>query len=554
MNAGRVRARSSLCLFRTSLLVVLLAAASVAHAQTILCGNISGTWKPSGNPYIVTCDCTVPAGQTLTIQPGVEVWIAENMSLTVNGVIQAVGTPTQRITFQAPIASQYWSKIYCINTAATNRFKYCDFRNADTALWLRIYPERGGSDTMNIEIMNCSFSNCITRSIFGESLGSSRMYGLSVFEADATLNVTVNNCVFTAAVEGCRIAISGEKHPQLYPGYGYAYPRIAGNLFKGLSGSAFLMSVGSYAGGGSPLFVNNTISDCSVGVDSQAPWDARILDNIFVGTTTAVKTVGALSREVNYNCFHANMTNFVGYEPSYGAVIIKNRNGTDCDLHFNIFQDPLFAAAGDLRLASNSPCIDAGTPDAAFADVCFPPSLGTEYPDLGAYGGPTAYGWPLPCTSPSITAQPQRQSGCLGYSASFSVTATGTEPLSYQWLRDDTPLAGQTGATLNLANLQYADAGLYSVIVSDSCGSVTSAPAALAVFDACVDIHMYAGLNITGQAGQTYLIKYTTDPGNPDLNTWTPLATNTLAGTSWFYLDMDSPFSPKRFYGVKLAP
>ena len=109
-----------------------LGLASAASAQTMVSGNISGTWSPSGNPYVVTDNATVPAGQTLTIQPGVTVWIAENVSITANGLIQAVGTPTQRITFQAPIASQYWSNIYCLHASGTNRFKYCDFRNADT--------------------------------------------------------------------------------------------------------------------------------------------------------------------------------------------------------------------------------------------------------------------------------------------------------------------------------------------------------------------------------------------------------------------------------------
>jgi hypothetical protein len=80
---------------------------------------------------------------------------------------------------------------------------------------------------------------------------------------------------------------------------------------------------------------------------------------------------------------------------------------------------------------------------------------------------------------------------------------------------------------------------------------VTSAPAALIVNDACVDIHMYAGLNIAGQSGQTYVLKYTTDLNSTNFATWTPLATNTMGASPWFYLDMDSPFSPKRFYGVK---
>ena len=375
--------RLSICL--------LCMAAFTANAQTPVCGDIYGTWAPAGNPYIVTCDATVPSGQTLTIQPGVTVWIGENVSITANGLIQAVGTPTQRITFQAPITSQYWSNISCLHASGTNRFKYCDFRNADTALRMRIY---GGNDTMSIEIMNCSFSNCVSRGIYGEAQGAAG-FG---WRQSATLNPMIKNCVFNSTGNGCEIQIYGTYYSAgQYDSYefGYASPRLIGNIFNGLTGAAFLMSAGSYAGSGSPIFINNTIVNCRVGVDSQAPWDARVQDNIFVGTTNAVKTSGSLSRSIGYNCFSANATNFTGYPSTYGNWIIPNRNGTLSDLSYNFEQDPLFVSASDFHLQADSPCIDAGTPDWAFSDMCFADwvSQGTSYPDLGVYGGPDAANW-----------------------------------------------------------------------------------------------------------------------------------------------------------------
>jgi hypothetical protein len=53
--------------------------------------------------------------------------------------------------------------------------------------------------------------------------------------------------------------------------------------------------------------------------------------------------------------------------------------------------DPQFT--NDFHLATNSPCIDAGSPDWAYTDMCFPPSQGTNYPDMGAFGGPDACNW-----------------------------------------------------------------------------------------------------------------------------------------------------------------
>ena len=59
----------------------------------------------------------------------------------------------------------------------------------------------------------------------------------------------------------------------------------------------------------------------------------------------------------------------------------------------NIDQNPLFTAPDDFHLTTTSPCIDAGNPDPTHDDACFPPSLGTQRNDMGAYGGPLACGW-----------------------------------------------------------------------------------------------------------------------------------------------------------------
>jgi hypothetical protein len=373
----KAQAASTLCLALFALLVL----ASTARAQTLVSGNISGTWTPAGNPYIATDNCTVPSGQTLTIQPGVIVWIGENLSINAIGLIQALGTPSQRITFQAPISSQYWSNIFVIHQSETNRFKYCDFRNVQTAISMGVY----GNSIMNMEIMNCTFSNCVSQAIYGQSTG---IYG----SGDATLRATIKNCVFTGGTNGCVVLVSGQSG-SFGVNPGYANLIIIGNIFQNLTGTAFLMEIGINAGAGNPVFLNNTIVNCWGGVNATDPWDARVQDNIFVGATNAVKVSGALTRAVSYNNFYGNATNFTGLPANYGQVIFANRNGTPSDLLYNIFQDSKFVATDDLHLQSNSACIDAGTPDWAFTDMCFPPSQGSGFPDLGAYGGPDACSW-----------------------------------------------------------------------------------------------------------------------------------------------------------------
>jgi hypothetical protein len=83
---------------------------------------------------------------------------------------------------------------------------------------------------------------------------------------------------------------------------------------------------------------------------------------------------------------------------------------------------------------------------------------------------------------PVITQQPTSQSVVAGGTASFSVSASGTEPLLCQWLFNGAPLSGATAATLALNNVQLANAGQYRVIVSNESGSVTSQVATLTVY------------------------------------------------------------------------
>jgi pectate lyase/pectin methylesterase-like acyl-CoA thioesterase len=90
-----------------------------------------------------------------------------------------------------------------------------------------------------------------------------------------------------------------------------------------------------------------------------------------------------------------------------------------------------------------------------------------------------------PDIPPAITTQPVSQAVVAGSNVSFTVAASGTPPLSYQWRKNGAPLAGAaagaTTETLALSNVQLSDAGIYSVVVSNSAGTIESAPAALSV-------------------------------------------------------------------------
>ena len=69
--------------------------------------------------------------------------------------------------------------------------------------------------------------------------------------------------------------------------------------------------------------------------------------------------------------------------------------------------------------------------------------------------------------APSITTQPKSQTITAGQSAAFSVTASGTPPLLYQWYKNGTAISGATALSYTVSNVQAANAGTYTVIVSN---------------------------------------------------------------------------------------
>jgi hypothetical protein len=84
-------------------------------------------------------------------------------------------------------------------------------------------------------------------------------------------------------------------------------------------------------------------------------------------------------------------------------------------------------------------------------------------------------------TAPTITAHPPSRSVAVGDNTTFTVSATGSLPLTYQWKHNNENLTGEIGPTLTLENITAAEAGSYTVVVVNTGGEATSNPAVLTV-------------------------------------------------------------------------
>ena len=113
-------------------------------------------------------------------------------------------------------------------------------------------------------------------------------------------------------------------------------------------------------------------------------------------------------------------------------------------------------------------------------------------------GSVTASNGLLTVVSFLINTQPQSQTATVGSTVNFSVDLQSPLPLSYQWRLAGTNLPGATSNPLVLTNVALAQAGNYSVVISNSAGTVTSSNAALTVVPFVLNTQPQSQTNFAG--------------------------------------------------------
>jgi uncharacterized delta-60 repeat protein len=172
----------------------------------------------------------------------------------------------------------------------------------------------------------------------------------------------------------------------------------------------------------------------------------------------------------------------------------------------------------------------------------------------------------LASDTPVIIIGPQGRTNYTGTMATFSVTASGTQPLSYRWRRDGANLieggsiSGTTNATLTITNVQFTEAGTYDVLVTNPYGVMPSWPALLTVLPppppSITSVSWVGGgLRITGTSrtpGRSYYVLASTNLTLP-VSQWTPVATNVFDGSGNFgFTNTVSQSAPHRYFLLQL--
>ncbi len=163
-------------------------------------------------------------------------------------------------------------------------------------------------------------------------------------------------------------------------------------------------------------------------------------------------------------------------------------------------------------------------------------------------------------TAPFIVAHPQSQTVSPSNTVAFTVVASGSTPLAYQWyFNTNTPIANATNVTLFLANVQTTNAGTYSVMVTNAAGSVTSSNAILTVSSGAPSQPQLSGLvynadgtfslTIDGDTGPDYIVQASTN-----LVDWISIFTNHSPAPPFVWTDTGASNFTRQFYRIQLGP
>lgn len=217
------------------------------------------------------------------------------------------------------------------------------------------------------------------------------------------------------------------------------------------------------------------------------------------GATAAVLTI-ATARSTDSGNYHVVVGNSYGsvasaavslraMPPSVPVVIIqpldsKAPEGTPVSL--------VVAAEGRPTLSyqwrrNGSPVSGATTATYAIASVDSSTAGNYDVVVANAYGSVTSRSAAVTVAAvgfaPTIDSQPSDSRVAYGSPVTLQVSASGTAPLSYQWFKGSVAIAGATQSTYEIAAATTADAGSYSVTVTNEIGNTSSRPASLSVDD-----------------------------------------------------------------------
>lgn len=212
------------------------------------------------------------------------------------------------------------------------------------------------------------------------------------------------------------------------------------------------------------------ITPNTTSADNGAQFDVVVSNSVgTITSSTAILTVSSAPVPPSITSQPANQTTLAGQTATFSV----NASGT-APLSYQ-WQKNGSAIGGATSVSYTTPATTSSDNGAQFA-VVVSNSAGTVVSNAATLTvNPAA-------TAPSITTQPLSQTIVAGQTGTFSVTASGTAPLSYQWQKNGVAITGASSSTYTTAAVVSSDNGAqFTVVVSNSAGTATSNAAILTV-------------------------------------------------------------------------
>ena len=360
---------------------VLWAISLALLAQTQVEGNQSGTWTVENSPYQVIGELTVPNGETLIIEAGVEVNFQGYYKFTVQGNLQAIGTESDSIFFTTDNISVGWGGIRFDNTSLVNNMSYCRIEFGRTS---GEYPDIHGGG-MALMASDAIVSHCVFAD--NDATGEDNGMGGAVYCINTGSPSKFMNCKFIrnhAYGEGGAVKLTGDYGIEFfdcrflendcnYGGGAISLYSVDGTV---MNFCLFANNYTMYASGGAihTLGIGNAFSlnNCTLASNNAVTGDGGGI-YLVNGTAAIINTI----IYDNDGMYSDNL--FIGFG---GAADVNycNTNFPDgASGSNNINENPMFQDANNqnFQLQETSACIDAGT------------DIGYEFygiaPDMGCY-------------------------------------------------------------------------------------------------------------------------------------------------------------------------
>lgn len=420
-------------------------------------GDVSGTWtNECPSTYILTHSVRVQEGETLTIEPGVKVYVdLDSFDFTnfyVEGKLEAIGTADEKIIF-AVLPTQKnqgkWSGITVLpdDDDQISELNHCIIEGAYTGLYLRARAV-GCTSYDNYTIVK----NCIIRNnnegIIGNAYGSSTSGCIPFSQAASCSPRIEGNDIYNNEVGINLRASSG------YFSYGNNYASCLNNKIYRNSVTGVLCEGESRV---NAKLINNIIIENPVGIEFGERFDSTsflIQNNIIGKNNLAILSRDSLNTTIQANLLWENNSDYLGFAKNPVA---------------NIYGNPLFKnyENNDWQVLANSPCIDAGI-NYKYLDHDV---KGNSRPldgngDLDSLFDIGIHEYQLP----TILDQSLGNIAlCEGETVNLFVTVEGNS-LQYQWQKNGIDITGETSSTLSLQSVTLQDQGAYQCLVWDDLG------------------------------------------------------------------------------------